>query len=116
MGLYADTLSSGHQTNDPALVKVLCAGTAQLKDEFPFDRDAAGTYPAIQPLGSTVPRCVSIDHAIGVYAFARAQVACSGAIEVVRGTEVALERSADAFCARLESGDEITARAVSHPG
>ncbi len=110
--MYADTLSSGHQTNDPALVKVLCDGAARLTDEFPFDRDAAGNYLAIQPLGSTVPRCVSIDHAIGAYALARAWQACAGTVEVVQDAVVALERGADVFSAHLESGGEITARAV----
>ena len=64
-----DTLSSGHGTNDASLVQVLCEGAVALKDEFAFDRNDDGSYKTIQPLGSSIPRCVSIDHAIGANLF-----------------------------------------------
>ena len=57
-----DTLSSGKFQNDRALVEVMCRESISLKDEFDFDQTI------IRPLGSTVPRCVSIRHAIGAIA------------------------------------------------
>ena len=60
-----DTLRSGQGACDPALVEVLCRESVNLTEEFPFDRNADGSYKMIQPLGCSVPRCVSIDHKIG---------------------------------------------------
>lgn len=57
-----DTLSSGKFEGDRALVETMCCESLALKDEFRFD----GTV--IRPLGSKVPRCVSINHAIGAIA------------------------------------------------
>ena len=57
-----DTLSSGKYENDPALVEAMCRESVHLKEEFDFDDTI------IRPLGSTVPRCVSIKHAIGAIA------------------------------------------------
>ena len=57
-----DTLSSGKYQNDPALVETMCQESVLLKDEFDFDDTI------IRPLGSTIPRCVSIKHAIGAIA------------------------------------------------
>lgn len=57
-----DTLSSGKFENDPALVETMCRESVQLKEEFDFDKTI------IRPLGSTIPRCVSISHAIGAIA------------------------------------------------
>ena len=88
--MFADTMSSGHGTNDPALVRALCAGAVALKDEFPFDRDAAGIYRTIQPLGSSIPRCVSIDHAIGAYALAQARAEAGDGVAVAEGRVVGL--------------------------
>ena len=115
--MFADTMSSGHGTNDPALVRALCAGAVALKDEFPFDRDAAGVYRTIQPLGSSIPRCVSIDHAIGAYALAQARAEAGDGVAVAEGRVVGLSvepagRDAPAFVARLESGGEVRAKAV----
>lgn len=54
-----DTMSSGKFGNDPALVEIMCRKSLLLRDEFAFD----GTI--IRSLGSSIPRCVSIRHAIG---------------------------------------------------
>lgn len=57
-----DTLSSGKYENDRQLVETMCRESVSLKDEFAFDDTV------IRPLGSTIPRCVSIRHAIGAIA------------------------------------------------
>ena len=57
-----DTLSSGKYENDRQLVETMCRESVRLKEEFAFDDTI------IRPLGSTVPRCVSIRHAIGAIA------------------------------------------------
>ena len=57
-----DTLSSGKYENDRLLVEVMCRESVALKNEFTFDETI------IRPLGSSVPRCVSIRHAIGAIA------------------------------------------------
>ena len=57
-----DTLSSGKYENDRRLVETMCRESVALKDEFAFDETI------IRPLGSSVPRCVSIRHAIGAIA------------------------------------------------
>ena len=57
-----DTLSSGKYENDRQLVEAMCRESVALKDEFAFDETI------IRPLGSTIPRCVSIRHAIGAIA------------------------------------------------
>ena len=57
-----DTLSSGKYQNDPALVEAMCQESVHLKEEFDFDDTI------IRPLGSSIPRCVSIKHAIGAIA------------------------------------------------
>ena len=88
-----DTLASGHGTNDPDLVRTLCEGAAALKDEFPFDRNPDGSYHTIQPLGSTVPRCVSIGHAIGAVALRRIRDGLKGKVTVVEGRVTALVRA-----------------------
>ena len=113
--MYADTLSSGHDANDPALVRALCAGAVALKDEFPFDREADGSYKTIRPLGSSVPRCVSIGHAIGTFALLKARAEAGDDVAVTEGRVVALSvetAGRRVFVARLESGEEMRARAV----
>lgn len=57
-----DTLSSGKYENDRDIVETMCRESVALKEEFDFDQTI------IRPLGSTVPRCVSINHAIGAIA------------------------------------------------
>ena len=88
-----DTMRSGKGANDRALVETLCRGAVALKDEFAFDRQRDGTYHAIRPLGSTVPRCVSIDHAIGAVALRQIQDELKGKVEVVEERVIALERA-----------------------
>lgn len=126
--MYADTMSSGHNTNDPELVRVLCEGAVKLKDEFKFDRDPeTGEYLAIQPLGSTIPRCVSIKHAIGAYALVKYQRSCEGRINLIRDrvtkltqqseitpeeSETGIHEPGSVFTAHTEDGLAITARAV----
>ena len=82
----ADTLASGHGTNDPELVRVLCEGAAKLKDEFAFDRGPDGAYKLLQPLGSSVPRCVMMGPAVGAEILHRLQAKLAGRVEFVEGT------------------------------
>ena len=57
-----DTLSSGKFENNRDIVETMCRESVALKDEFAFDDTV------IRPLGSSIPRCVSIRHAIGAIA------------------------------------------------
>ena len=88
-----DTMRSGKGANDRALVETLCGGAVALKNEFAFDRDETGRYKAIQSLGSTVPRCVSVGHAIGAVALRRIQDELKGKVEVVEGRVATLRRA-----------------------
>ena len=81
----ADTLRSGRGGCDRALVEVLCREAVKLADEFPFDRNPDGSYKLLQPLGCSVPRCVSIDHKIGAWALAKIRRELAGKVEVVNG-------------------------------
>lgn len=80
-----DTLSSGKYRNDRALVETMCRESLFLRDEFEFD----GTV--IRPLGSTVPRCVSIDHSIGALALAAIKRRLKDKVTVERHTVTADE-------------------------
>ena len=82
----ADTLSSGRGANDRALVETMCRASLALKDDYAFDRDAAGAYQAIRPLGSTVPRCVTIGHAVGAVILAQIQARLKGHVTVMHQT------------------------------
>ena len=83
VGLFMeDTLRSGRGACDPKLVEVLCRESVKLAAEFPFDRNPDGSYKLLQPLGCSVPRCVSIDHKIGAWALARIRRELSGKVEV----------------------------------
>ena len=112
----ADTLRSGQGACDPALVEVLCRESVKLAEEFPFDRNADGSYKMIQPLGCSVPRCVSIDHRIGAWALARIKRALEGKVEVVKGRVTALEAGGSQFTATVSDAQErvppMQARAV----
>ncbi len=101
----ADTLKSGGGACDPALVEVLCRESVRLAEEFPFDRNADGSYKMIRPLGCSVPRCVSIDHRIGAWALARIQRALAGKVEVVKGRVTALEAGGSQFTATVNGRD-----------
>ena len=111
-----DTLRSGQGACDPALVEVLCRESVKLAEEFPFDRNADGSYKMIQPLGCSVPRCVSIDHRIGAWALARIKRALEGKVEVVKGRVTALEAGGSQFTATVSDAQErvppMQARAV----
>jgi len=110
--MYEDTMSSGHGTNDARLVKVLCEGAVKLKEEFAFDRDASGEYLTIQPLGSTVPRCVSINHAIGAIALRRIREQLSDRTTSVDGRVVGLKREGAALVVEIEGKAALEAKAV----
>ena len=86
IGLFVDdTLRSGRGACDRELVEVLCREAVKLADEFPFDRNPDGSYKMLQPLGCSVPRCVSIDHKIGAWALAKIEKELAGKVEVVQG-------------------------------
>lgn len=70
-----DTLSSGKYEADRALVETMCRESVALRDEYDFD----GTL--IRPLGSKVPRCVSIHHAIGAIALGDIKSRLKGKVE-----------------------------------
>lgn len=88
-----DTVSSGKGGNDRALVETMCRESLKLKDEFDFDETV------IRPLGSSVPRCVSIDHAIGALAIARIRQRLKGRIK----TEERTLGTEDLLAARREN-------------
>ena len=75
-----DTLKSGKYQNDRALVETMCRESLSLKDEFDFD----GTL--IRPVGTSVPRCVSIRHAIGAIAIKEIKDRLKGRVKVERRT------------------------------
>ena len=75
-----DTLSGGKFGNDRALVETMCRESLSLKDEFDFD-DAV-----IRPLGCSVPRAVSIRHAIGAIAVAEIKKRLDGIVRVENRT------------------------------
>ena len=75
-----DTLSSGRYGADRALVETMCRESVALKDEFAFD-DAV-----IRPLGCTVPRAVSIRHAIGAIALSQIKDRLKDKVNIERRT------------------------------
>lgn len=75
-----DTLRSGRYQNDRALVETMCRESLSLKDEFDFD----GTL--IRPVGTSVPRCVSIRHAIGAIAMREIKERLKGKVTVEKRT------------------------------
>ena len=86
-----DTMRAGKGTNNRALVETLCRESVALKDEFPFDRNPDGSYLLLQTLGASVPRCVSIGHAIGEYALREIQNELKGRVEVVEDRVTAID-------------------------
>ena len=62
----ADTMKSGRQQSQKALVEKLCGESLALVDELPFDRTKDG-YALLKPLGSTHPRVAGIQGRTGVY-------------------------------------------------
>ena len=67
----SDTLRSGRGACDPALAETLCREAVALADEFPWDRKPNGSLDMLQPVGCSVPRCVTIGHHIGAWALAK---------------------------------------------
>ena len=100
-----DTLRSGRGGCDRALVETLCRESAKLADEFPFDRNLDGSYKLLQPLGCSVPRCVSVDHRIGAYALAKIKRGLSGKIEMVKGRVTALSFNSKLSTFSFQLGD-----------
>ena len=110
-----DTLTSGKGACDPKLVEVLCRESVKLADEFPFDRNADGSYKLLQPLGCSVPRCVSIDHKIGAWILAKLKRDLSDKVEVIHGRVTQLSRTSSLFTIHYSLGDDdgtCTARSV----
>ena len=101
-----DTLKSGGGACEPALVETLCRESLKLLDEFPFDRNADGSYKTIQPLGCSVPRCISIDHKIGAWALAKIKRELSGKVEVIPGRVVRLIQNYSLFTIHYSLGDD----------
>jgi len=109
-----DTLKSGGGACEPALVETLCRESLKLLDEFPFDRNADGSYKTIQPLGCSVPRCISIDHKIGAWALAKIKRELSGKVEVIPGRVVRLIQNYSLFTIHYSLGnDDASASARS---
>ena len=102
----ADTLKSGGGACDPALVEVLCRESVKLADEFPFDRNADGSYKMIQPLGCSVPRCVSIDHKIGAWALAKIKRALAGKVSVIQARVTKIIQNYSLFTIHYSLGDD----------
>ena len=101
-----DTLRSGQGACDPALVEVLCRESVKLAEEFPFDRNADGSYKMIQPLGCSVPRCVSIDHRIGAWALARIKRALAGKVSVIQARVTKIIHNYSLFTIHYSLGDD----------
>ncbi len=102
----ADTLKSGGGACDPALVEVLCRESGKLADEFPFDRNDDGSYKMIQPLGCSVPRCVSIDHKIGAWALAKIKRALAGKVSVIQARVTKIIQNYSLFTIHYSLGDD----------
>ena len=100
-----DTLTSGKGACDPKLVEVLCRESVKLADEFPFDRNADGSYKLLQPLGCSVPRCVSIDHKIGAWILAKIKRDLSDKVEVIHGRATQLFHNYSLFTIHYSLGD-----------
>ena len=100
-----DTLRSGRGGCDRDLVEVLCRESVKLADEFPFDRNPDGSYKLLQPLGCSVPRCVSIDHKIGAWALAKIRRELEGRVEVVRGRVTGISSRSSLFTVDYSLGE-----------
>jgi len=106
-----DTLKSGRGGCNRELVEVLCRESVKLAEEFPFDRNPDGSYKLLQPLGCSVPRCVSIDHKIGAWALAKIRRELEGKVEVVKGrvTELGARKDDARFVATVDGRDARSA-------
>ena len=102
VGLFIeDTLRSGRGACDPALVETLCRESVALAGEFPWDRNPDGSFAMLQPLGCSVPRCVSIGHHIGAWALAALRRKLSGKVTVMRGRVTSLRAEGGVFHAEI---------------
>lgn len=87
-----DTLRSGRGGCDPMLAETLCREAPALAAEFPFDREADGSYSLLQPVGCSVPRCVTIGHRVGAWALDRLRAELDGKVAVAGGRVTKLVR------------------------
>ena len=87
-----DTLRSGRGGCDRELAETLCREAPALAAEFPFDREADGSYALLQPVGCSVPRCVTIGHRIGAWALDRLRTELAGKVAVAGGRVTKLVR------------------------
>ncbi len=101
-----DTIKSGGGGCDRALVEVLCRESVKLLDEFPFDRNPDGSYLLLQPLGCSVPRCVSISHKIGAWALAKIKRELAGKVEVIQGSARKITLHSSLFTLHSSLGDD----------
>ena len=110
-----DTLRSGRGGCDRALVETLCRESVKLADEFPFDRNPDGSYKLLQPLGCSVPRCVSIDHRIGAWILAKLKRELAGKVKLIKGRVTKIVRNFTLYTLHFTRGDDdgsCEARAV----
>ena len=110
-----DTLKSGRGGCDRALVETLCRESVKLADEFPFDRNLDGSYKLLQPLGCSVPRCVSVDHRIGAWILAKLKRDLSDKVEVIHARATRLDHNFTFYTLHFTLGDDDgtrTARSV----
>ncbi len=92
-----DTLRSGRGACDKTLVETLCRESVALADEFPWDRDPDGSFDMLQPVGCSVPRCVSIGHRIGALALAKIKRDLAGKVEVIHGRVTHISKESSSF-------------------
>ena len=113
-----DTLRSGRGGCDAALVETLCREAPALAAEFPFDREADGSQSLMQPVGCSVPRCVTIKHRVGAWILAKLRRDLAGKVGVAGGRVIDLRRlrggAFEAFAnSTLDSSSfKVQARAV----
>ena len=107
-----DTLKSGRGGCDRALVETLCRESVKLADEFPFDRNLDGSYKLLQPLGCSVPRCVSVDHRIGAYALAKIKRDLSDKVEVIHARATRLDHNFTLYTLHFTLGDDDGTRSA----
>ena len=110
-----DTLRSGRGGCDRSLVEVLCRESVKLADEFPFDRNPDGSYKLLQPLGCSVPRCVTIDHKVGAWILAKIRRDLSGKVEVIEGRIGAIDCESLRMVGRLVPKPPIGALRTTRP-
>ncbi len=111
-----DTLRSGRGACDPALVETLCRESVALADEFPWDRKPDGSFDMLQPVGCSVPRCVSIGHRIGALALAKIKRDLAGKVEVIHGRVTHISKESTSFIVHCASCIVHCASCIVHCG